>query len=195
MNTFIIFFIAALLTSCNANAEKASTLQKHDAGDSITATEITTADDYPVIEQAEADLTERVKAIYDHLHRAYENRGEEGTNLDLDELYCSPDWRATVDAVRKKDMPLDGMGFFEADYWVMGQEAGNIHATDISIEKMLLDEGKASVTLKLHNFDIVTAVRVDLVMIEGQWMIDNFTDLSHDFNWRQEMRSYLRTQQ
>lgn len=138
-------------------------------------------------------VVEKTKEIYDAVKKAYSNTGEYGTDTDLDADYCSNDWRASVDAIHQKDMTLDDMGFFCADYWVMGQDAQDVHATDIKLEKIILDEEpwQASVTLNLHNCGSTTPVRVDLVYEDNTWKVDDLTDLKNDFDWKQEMKDYL----
>ena len=97
--------------------------------------------------------------------------------------------------VIEKDKDLvEEIGFFDADYWVMGQDFDeeNLHATDFVLEKLLLDDTpwRAVVTLKLQNYG-TKPVRVDLVMEDGVWKVDDLTDLSYDLDWKKSMKEYL----
>ena len=185
MKTNLLFVLAMtmVMPSCDWKAKLADAIDGM-AEDSVQVEE---PEDLSAIK---AEVTQRVADIYAHLTKAMNNYGEEGTDLSLDELYCSDDWRATVAAVYRHDMMLDGIGFFEADYWVMGQDASNVYADNIAVEE-ILDNDNASVVLDLHNFDSVTKVRVDMVREKGEWMIDDFTDLTHDLDWKAAMNENL----
>lgn len=107
---------------------------------------------------------------------------------DFNQKYGSKDWKSKVEAIVKHDRNLDEPGFFEADPWIMGQDVADFYATDIKVERV--EDSKASVTLKLHNSDYVTNVKVLLVM-EEEWKVDNLIDLTNNFDWKTGMKEYL----
>ena len=111
-------------------------------------------------------------------------------NTDFNKMFGSADWNATVKAVNEHDAQLDEMGFFEADPWVMGQDAGDLEATDLDVERT--DDSSASVVLNLHNLGSVTRVRLLLVKDAGNWRVDDLVDLTHGFDWKAEMKAYLK---
>ena len=144
-------------------------------------------------ELGEAAL-ETVKEVYDAVEEAYKSTDWYEKASALDKTFCSQDWLATVAAVNEKDSKREGeIGFFEADYWVMGQDfdQANLHASDFVLEKIQIEEypWEASVTLKLHNYSEIP-VRVNL-LYEGEWKVDDLTDLKNDFDWKKAMKEYL----
>lgn len=200
-----IFYIAAMATlmACSGKTENATPAddQKVDSTATVEKKEATPTAEDP--SQVEADVLARVKAIYDHAAKAYANDGSEGTDTNLDELYCSKDWNATVRAVYEKDMATDGMGFFEADYWVMGQDVDDYRADGFKVERIFssLDPevgepkevnpiDRAGVVFNLHNCGTTKEVRIELVKENGKWMIDDMTDVEVNLDWKQSMKEY-----
>lgn len=149
----------------------------------------------PTVEEMEESVLAQVKEVYEAVGKAYSNDDWQAQSNALDKTFCSKDWNATVAAVLEKDKHTDAeIGFFDADYWVMGQDFDeqNLHATDFYVEKLLMDEQpwEAAVTLKLHNFSPIP-VRVNLVYEDGTWKVDDLTDLSVDLDWKKSMKEYL----
>lgn len=148
----------------------------------------------PTAKEMEESALAKVKEVYEAVGKAYSSEDWQAQSNTLDKKFCSKDWNATVAAVLEKDESSGAeMGFFDADYWVMGQDFDkNIHATDLSLEKILMDDTpwEAAVTLKLHNFSDIP-VRVNLVYEDGAWKVDDLTDLSSDLDWKASMKEYL----
>ena len=141
----------------------------------------------------EMSVINRVSAIYDDVAARYNANPPATVASQLDSLYCSKDWNETVSAILEKDAKTEGVGFFEADHWVMGQDFQNVSADSIVVESQ---EGDTiSATLNLHNCGTTTHVRLSMVEENGEWQIDNFTDTDNQFDWKQSMRSYLGTEQ
>lgn len=117
--------------------------------------------------QTAADVERRVKEIYDAMSAAYHsNPGEETSvpSVDLDKDFCSESWNERCRAVVEKDAQNpDEMVFFDADYWVMGQDYDNPHAKEIKVVKM--DERTAVVELLLHNMSDIP-VRLEMVFAD-----------------------------
>ena len=139
--------------------------------------------------QQPVNVDHRVKEIYDDVAQTYGNDVMPNKLKNLAPLYCSKDWNAMLAAIAEADKD---MGFFEADYWVMGQDYQDISADNIKVEQQ--SEQEATVMLDLHNCGNVTQVRLSLVLEDGQWMIDNFEDVSNGLNWKQAMKEYLEEQ-
>ena len=111
---------------------------------------------------------------------------------NIDSLYCSADWNAWVARVNDFDRQHeeDGMmGFFDADYWIMGQDWQDLSVSDIRV--IDLSDSTATVELNLHNCGTITPVRLEMVMEDGLWRIDNFIDVKYDVNWKAGMKEYL----
>ena len=148
----------------------------------------------PTEEEVGQYALETVQEVYEAVGQAYSSEDWQTQSNELDKKFCSKDWNATVKAVIEKDNQTpDEMGFFDADYWVMGQDfSKKIYATDLNLEKLLMDDTpwEAAVTLKLHNFSEIP-VRVNLIYEGGEWKVDNLTDLSNDLDWKKSMKEYL----
>ncbi len=148
----------------------------------------------PTEEEVGQYALETVQEVYEAVGQAYSSEDWQTQSNELDKKFCSKDWNATVKAVIEKDNQTpDEMGFFDADYWVMGQDfSKKIYATDLNLEKLLMDDTpwEAAVTLKLHNFSEIP-VRVNLIYEGGEWKVDDLTDLSNDLDWKKSMKEYL----
>ena len=148
----------------------------------------------PTEEEVGQYALETVQEVYEAVGQAYCSEDWQTQSNELDKEYCSKDWNATVKAVIEKDNQTpEEMGFFDADYWVMGQDfSKKIYATDLNLERLLMDDTpwEAAVTLKLHNFSEIP-VRVNLIYEGGEWKVDDLTDLSNDLDWKKSMKEYL----
>ena len=148
----------------------------------------------PTEEEVGQYALETVQEVYEAVGQAYSSEDWQTQSNELDKKFCSKDWNATVKAVIEKDnQNPDEIGFFDADYWVMGQDfSKKIYATDLNLEKLLMDDTpwEAAVTLKLHNFSEIP-VRVNLIYEGGEWKVDDLTDLSNDLDWKKSMKEYL----
>ena len=141
-------------------------------------------------------LATRVNDIYTDVFSRYGSHELEATVFDTshpnaDSLYCSQDWNSWVDKVKTSDEAHnDGMiGFFEADYWIMGQDWQDLSVSDIQI--MAMTDSTAVVKLNIHNCGSITNVNLEMVNENGEWKIDNFIDISNDLNWKASMKEYL----
>ena len=148
----------------------------------------------PTEEEVGQYALETVQEVYEAVGQAYSSEDWQTQSNELDKKYCSKDWNATVKAVIEKDnQNPEEMGFFDADYWVMGQDfSKKIYTTDLNLEKLLMDDTpwEAAVTLKLHNFSEIP-VRVNLIYEGGEWKVDDLTDLNNDLDWKKSMKEYL----
>jgi hypothetical protein len=148
----------------------------------------------PTEEEVGQYALETVQEVYEAVGQAYSSEDWQTQSNELDKKFCSKDWNTTVKSVIEKDNQTpDEMGFFDADYWVMGQDfSKKIYATDLNLEKLLMDDTpwEAAVTLKLHNFSEIP-VRVNLIYEGGEWKVDDLTDLSNDLDWKKSMKEYL----
>ena len=144
-------------------------------------------------------VVQRVNDIYTQVFDLY---GKASATSDLssleniDSLYCSADWNEWVARVNDFDRQHedDGMmGFFDADYWIMGQDWGELSVSDIKV--FLLKGDSAAVEFQLHNLGNMVNVVLDMVHEEGEWKIDNFTDITNGMNWKASMKRYLEDEQ
>jgi len=146
-----------------------------------------------------AQVVERVNEIYNDVFHHYELMAASGGFKDRlvgikppAIKYCTHDWNDWVRRVTSYDATHggDGMeGFFEADYWIMGQDWGDLALSDVQV--MSMTDSTAVVQLNLHNLGSVTALRLDLRQEDGAWKIDNFIDVKNDIDWKTNMKEYL----
>ncbi len=144
-------------------------------------------------QQSEAYIRNRVQTIYADVRRNYPpDHGEPPRNaVDLDDSYCSTDWNRMVESVKEKDAKNKGeIGFFDADYWIMGQDWSDL--TPVNIQVMIRDGSHAVVTFEMDRMGgDIKQVQLDMVYERGGWRIDNFIDRKNDLDWKQNMREYL----
>ena len=186
----IYLFALLLMMSCGSkDNSKTEDVQS-------AKTETSSVEAQPSPEQAQSDeyIISRVEAIYSDVFGEYYNENEDdlASKPNPDEKYCSEDWNNTVEKVNEYDQVHnpDDIGFFEADYWVMGQDCQDLSVSDITLEEKKSD--RATVKLNLHNSGSVIPVRLNLVFERGNWFIDNFIDENYDFDWKSEMQLYLK---
>lgn len=151
------------------------------------------ADSIGAVEQNQADpalIENRVKAIYESVATAYPEIQDITPSTDsLDLAYCSGEWQTLVEMVNAKDAnEMGAERFFDADYWIMGQDWGKISISDIKVD--VKDNNHADVNFILHNLSD-TKVKLEMVFERGEWLIGNFIDISRDHNWKASMMKYL----
>lgn len=188
---FILLGTFMALSSCNGNKPGGAGGSEND---SVFMLDGPGAVYVPTEEEVGQYAIETVQEVYEAVSQAYSSEDWQTKSNELDKEFCSNDWNTTVAAVIEKDSKNpEEMGFFVADYWVMGQDFDkNIHATDLHLEQLLMDDTpwQAAVTLKLHNFNEIS-VRVNLIYEGGEWKVDDLTDLSNNLDWKKSMKEYL----
>ena len=139
-------------------------------------------------------VVQRVSDIYEVVFDRYR---EARTMLkpirrgNFDANYCSADWNDRLRRVMEYDKAnSEGMvGFFEADYWIMGQDWDDLKVSDVQVTAMT--DSTATVAFNLHNCGSVTEVRLEMVREGNEWKIDNFIDVTRDMDWKANMKEYL----
>ena len=136
-------------------------------------------------------IQDRVNAIYEAVAAAYPEINDIApSNDELDDAYCSSEWNTLVQMVNSKDAENMGKeGFFDSDYWIMGQDWGKISISNVKVD--VKDNQHANATFNLRNMDAVTKVTVELVFERGEWLIGNFIDETHKKDWKKEMMKHL----
>ena len=141
-------------------------------------------------------VVQRVNDIYTQVFDLY---GKVSATSDLsslentDSLYCSADWNrwiARVDSVNQLNGTID---ILDADHWIMGQDWGELSVSDIKV--FLLKGDSAAVEFQLHNLGNMINVVLDMVHEDGEWKIDNFTDITNGMDWKATMKRYLEDEQ
>ena len=132
---FMMMAVALLAISCgqskkdNTTTDNTPTAQKN-----LMTTTAETVDP-----DNEAYIPSRVKSIYEDVFSEY-NEASENESIPQhspDEKYCSEDWNKTLLQVQEYDQQHnpDDIGFFEADYWVMGQDFTDLSVSDVNLVK------------------------------------------------------------
>ncbi len=136
-------------------------------------------------------VVERVNEIYADALKQYNEFDSTKSWINSDSLYCTTDWNSWLARVKDYDAKhADGMvGFLEADYWVMGQDWGDLSVSDVKVTEM--SDSTAMVQLNLHNLGNLIPVRLEMACEKGEWKIDNFIDDAHDVDWKAGMKEYL----
>lgn len=141
-------------------------------------------------------VVQRVNDIYTQVFDLY---GKVSATSDLssleniDSLYCSDDWNrwiARVDSVNQQNGVID---ILDVDHWIMGQDWGKLSVSDIKV--FLLKGDSAAVEFQLHNLGNMINVVLDMVHEDGEWKIDNFTDITNGMDWKATMKRYLEDEQ
>ena len=142
--------------------------------------------DSTAIAQRVYDIYEQVFGYYDH------SQGSPSISGKTDSMYCSHNWNLWLNRVHTADAKIeDGtIGFFDADYWIMGQDWQDLSVSDVHVVTMT--DSTAMTELKLHNCGSVTDVRLEMVQENGEWKIDNFIDATHGLDWKTSMQEYLK---
>ena len=136
-------------------------------------------------------IIDRVNAIYEAVASAYPEINDIApSNDELDDAFCSSEWKTLVELINSKDAEDMGReGFFDSDYWIMAQDWGKISISDLKIN--VKDAVHADADLILHNLGSQTKVRLELVFERGEWFIGNFIDMTHNVDWKKNMVKHL----
>lgn len=143
-----------------------------------------------------ASVVSQVSNIYNDVFKHYaELKQQEGNKQQVnnDSLYCSADWNrwiARVDSLNQLNGSID---ILDVDHWIMGQDWGELSVSDIKV--FLLKGDSAAVEFQLHNLGNMINVVLDMVHEDGEWKIDNFTDITNGMDWKATMKRYLEDEQ
>ena len=176
------------LCACHSQSENAGTPNVKDSAKQIA--------------DAEA-VQQRVQEIYSDVFKEY-NLEDSLRNLDMldgpgastrrgdfNRNYCSREWNDLSRQIREIDSlyHADELGFWEADYWIMGQDWHQLSISDIEV--LNVSPTEADVKFMLHNLGEAKPVALILVKEDGIWKIDNFKDLNIDMDWKRAMKEYV----
>ena len=177
-----------VLCGCHTQAENKSAA---DAEGSVNL-----ASDTAVVQQ-------RVQEIYGDVFKEY-NLEDSLRNLDkLDgpgasarrgefiQNYCSREWNQLSRQINEIDSLYHAgdMGFWEADYWIMGQDWHQLSISDVEV--LDVNQAEAHVKFMLHNLGSAKPVALTMVKEDGIWKIDDFQDLDNHFEWKPAMKEYV----
>lgn len=176
------------LCACHSQSENAGTPNVKDSANQIA--------------DAEA-VQQRVQEIYSDVFKEYnledslrnldmlDGPGASARRGDFNRNYCSREWNDVSRQIREIDSlyHADELGFWEADYWIMGQDWHQLSISDIEV--LNVSPTEADVKFMLHNLGEAKPVALILVKEDGIWKIDNFKDLNVDMDWKRAMKEYV----
>ncbi len=176
------------LCACHSQSENAGTPNVKDSANQIA--------------DAEA-VQQRVQEIYSDVFKEYnledslrnldmlDGPGASARRGDFNRNYCSREWNDLSRQIREIDSlyHADELGFWEADYWIMGQDWHQLSISDIEV--LNVSPTQADVKFMLHNLGEAKPVALILVKEDGIWKIDNFNDLNIDMDWKRAMKEYV----
>lgn len=176
------------LCACHSQSENAGTPNLKDSANQIA--------------DAEA-VQQRVQEIYSDVFKEYnledslrnldmlDGPGASARRGDFNRNYCSREWNDLSRQIRETDSlyHADELGFWEADYWIMGQDWHQLSISDIEV--LNVSPTEADVKFMLHNLGEAKPVALILVKEDGIWKIDNFKDLNIDMDWKRAMKEYV----
>ena len=184
------FLLVAALALCGCQGQGAKT----DKVEGQTA----------VNQESDADaVAKRVQEIYNVVFKEY-NLEDSLRNLDqlessgvyerkdeFNQSFCSREWNSLLRQINEIDSLYHGdeLGFWDADYWIMGQDWHELSISDVEV--LTVTPTEASVQLQLHNFDTSTPVALRMVFEDGVWKIDDFLRVEHDIDLKQSMQEYV----
>lgn len=176
------------LCACHSQSENAGTPNVKDSANQIA--------------DAEA-VQQRVQEIYSDVFKEYnledslrnldmlDGPGASARRGDFNRNYCSREWNDLSRQIREIDSLYHAgeLGFWEADYWIMGQDWHQLSISDIEV--LNVSPTEADVKFMLHNLGEAKPVALILVKEDGIWKIDNFKDLNIDMDWKRAMKEYV----
>ena len=176
------------LCACHSQSENAGTPYVKDSANQIA--------------DAEA-VQQRVQEIYSDVFKEYnledslrnldmlDGPGASARRGDFNRNYCSREWNDLSRQIREIDSlyHVDELGFWEADYRIMGQDWHQLSISDIEV--LNVSPTEADVKFMLHNLGEAKPVALILVKEDGIWKIDNFKDLNVDMDWKRAMKEYV----
>lgn len=125
------------------------------------------------------DVKARVVDIYEDVAATY-NKSNEALDpnlpdsVDFDSKYCSEEWNNTLKEALLSQPDSDEIGVFDYDYWIQGQDYGDVSVSRVHV--VSLDGDRAVVTLTVHNMGMDNEIRLNMVYERDDWYIDDIVD-------------------
>lgn len=191
----VLPLMAIVLTTigCDSNRQPAIMAP---VADSVATSQPADNDSAAIARQLEAEhqmVLDRVEGIFRVVKTTYMNNGHYVMDESLDKTYCSKAWNKLLMAVRRKEEQTNTL-FFEVDYWVMTHELGVIGFEEFEVDSLTIGSDstrRATVSYTVFDANSYVPAKIDLIVENGQWVIDNFYNLKYLRDARQSMREYL----
>lgn len=148
-------------------------------------------------------IVNRVQEIYQAVFKEYnledslrnqdilEGQGAHAHRYEFSKNYCSSEWDRLLHQIDEIDSLYHGgeLGFWEADFWIMGQDWHELSISDLEVLSATPDQ--TSVRFQLHNLGGSKPVVLQLIKEDGMWKIDDFLDVDSDMDWKKAMQEYV----
>lgn len=148
-------------------------------------------------------IVNRVQEIYQAVFKEYnledslrnqdmlEGQGAHAHRYEFSKNYCSSEWDRLLHKIDEIDSLYHGgeLGFWEADFWIMGQDWHELSISDLEVLSATPDQ--TSVRFQLHNLGGSKPVVLQLIKEDGMWKIDDFMDVDSDMDWKKAMQEYV----
>lgn len=197
MMTTLMVAITTLFVGCNQTTDKKSTEKEPElAVNNAKDTKAASPDDDN--KKTEKYLVERVSNIYKDVCDTYNaaqndlNFTEKLAEKDFDGSYCTDSWNDILKQVIEFDKvnSVGEIGFFEFDYWIMGQDFQDMSFHDVKVIDM--HDNEATVGLILVNMDSDIKLKLTMIYERGDWYIDDIENQTMDFDMKNDMTEYLK---
>ena len=188
---------STLLVGCNQTTDKKSTEKEPElAVNNVKDTEAASPDEDS--KKTEKYLVERVSNIYKDVCDTYNaaqndlNFTEKLAEKDFDGNYCTDSWNDILKEVIEFDKvnSVGEIGFFEFEYWIMGQDFQDMSFHDVKV--LDLHDNEATVGLILVNMDSDIKLKLNMKFERGDWYIDDIENQTMDFDMKKDMTEYLK---
>lgn len=196
-NIYYLLFVLLLAVSCGKKDNSGEATNNEQSTEATSNDPSASRMDFKGDRKSDEYIKARVAFIYEHVFAESYN-DEEENEIDFqdmpspDEKYCTKDWNELLAKIYDYDSVNnpDDIGYFDADYWIMGQDGQDLSVSDIEVVKHEGDN--AVVGLRLHNSGNSIKVNLDLKYERDDWFIDNFTDVDNNLDWKKDMKDYLK---
>ncbi len=179
---FIVLTVASLFVACKSEKSQSDALSVQFVEETEPTTPTAEKKTPAYLEQRVRDIYTKVFAEYNHV-----NEVDEVMNMpDPDSLYCSKDWNLCLTKVLEYDSEYNAeeIGFFDFDYWVMGQDFHDLRINDV--KTVSLKNNRAEVLISFYNYDTINEVKLDMIFENDDWLIDDFNAM------KKEMKDYVK---
>lgn len=143
---------------------------------------------------SETAVEKSVRDIYSIVFKQYNESDSQPSSapwINYDRMYCTNDWNYWMEWVKQIDDSTVGenMGFFESDYWIMGQDWSELSVSDVHVISVV--DTVAVVELNIHNCGNTIPVKLNMAYEDCKWKIDNFFNVADNIDWKSNMKAYI----
>lgn len=155
--------------------------------------------EYSPAAQQRADIIGWVNTMYADVVRRNTAEDIMGATEELEQKYLAIEFRQLIERTREADAKVDGIGFFDHDYWTMSQDpSGDFHIQNVTVDEVFSDGAGANVSLDVLPFKDSEPTRITLrILPDGDGyrildIIDHHPLFGEGgFDYSEKMQQYL----